>query len=216
MKKKEKEIQEEEIKRMEEDLQPFGMKELEEVLCPIVIDVKRKIDPLEKSKSLKRRKLEVLEEWGENPIEEDRLEIKSWLTSSKQEEENSWPTIEEIATPPSKKMKQLELNFSKILEVEEAQDENKPPVSTQRLEEQSKPDDSPISLTPKYVRKTGKITKKDAKLLASKNTSILSWVGKKIVRVSECEHSTKLDEDTEGMDWQEAEIDVMGKWTGYD
>ena len=211
MKKKEKEIQEEEIKRMEEDLQPFGMKELEEVLCPIVIDVKRKIDPLEKSKSLKRRKLEVLEEWGENPIEEDRLEIKSWLTSSKQEEENSWPTIEEIATPPSKKMKQLELNFSKILEVEEAQDENKPPVSTQRLEEQSKPDDSPISLTPKYVRKTGKITKKDAKLLASKNTSMLSWVGKKIVRVSEGDHSTQLDEDTEGMDWQETEIDVMGE-----
>ena len=112
-------------------------------------------------------------------------------------------------------MKQMELNFSKILEVEEPNGETQTSDSTTRLEEQSESEDSPANLTPKYVKKTCRITKKEGKLLASKNKSMMSWVSMKKVTVIEGEPSTRLQEEVSSMDWQENEVDGQeGKTCG--
>ena len=103
---------------MEEDLLPLEMEELKEELGPVLNEVKRKKEPPGKMKCTKRSKLEVLEDWGEKPVE-DKIEIRNSLTSSNQGEESCWPARQQPVTPPSKKMKHMELNFSTFLEVEE-------------------------------------------------------------------------------------------------
>ena len=65
MKKKGKEILEDEARRMEEEMQPSGMGELQYEIGPEKKEMKRKDKPAE-SKNCKRLKLVPLEGWGEH------------------------------------------------------------------------------------------------------------------------------------------------------
>ena len=64
------------------------------------------------------------------------------------------------------------------------------------------------------MKKTGRITKKEGKLLASRNKSMMSWVSMKKVTVIEGEPSTRLQEEVSSMDWQENEVDGQEGKTG--
>ena len=61
---------------------------------------------------------------GENPVEEPSVSLKQWLfiSSHEEQEDHCWPQVS--SQNVSKRMKQLELSFSKILEVE-TEDESK-------------------------------------------------------------------------------------------
>ena len=68
-----------------------------------------------------------LDGWGEHPVIEPSDGIRQWLLKSSQEEQqdHSWPQV--TSQGASKRMKQLELSFSKILDVEtrsESEDEH--------------------------------------------------------------------------------------------
>ena len=85
MKKKEKEILEDEARRMEEEMQPSGMGELQYEIGPEKKEMKRKDKPAER-KNCKRLKLVPLLGWGEHPVEEHNDDIKNWLLKSSHEE----------------------------------------------------------------------------------------------------------------------------------
>ena len=63
-------------------------------------------------------KLVQLDGLGKNPVIEPNDGISQWLIKSSHEEQqdHSWPQV--ISQVASKRMKQLELSFSKILDVE--------------------------------------------------------------------------------------------------
>ena len=221
----------------------------------------------------KRRKLEPLINWGED-AENDIWE--EWLASKEQVSRNrnkEWFNAEN-ENVPSSKLKQLELNFAKILDNKNVSEEDTPkgvvpetPIIEQEgteapeietevdndskeLEEQTisvleisatqdqncqpqpqncqpqqqycqpqpkdcankistnVPTTKPGSGSP-YVRRTGKMTKKEKKEIASKNTKVTSWVSKRSVQVQPVQEQ---DMDIElGMEW-EVTPDVDRSW----
>ena len=90
-------------------------------------------------------------------------------------QDHPWPQI--IPRDSSKKIKQLELSFFSILDVETvlgADDEHTRGLDENPPKLHDEPD--PLSNKSPYIRKTGKMTLKEARTLASKNKSILSWM----------------------------------------
>ena len=135
--------------------------------------MKRKDKPSER-KNAKRMNLVQLDGWGEHPVIEPSDGIRQWLLRSSQEEQqdHSWPQV--TSQGASKRMKQLELSFSKILDLDtgsESEDEH-----VRRMEEQpDKLHEEPESVSSPYVKKTGKLTKKEIREQSTKNKSILDW-----------------------------------------
>ena len=117
MRRKGKELLDEETKKLEEEIQPSELRELQEMIGPEKEILKRKDKPSER-KNAKRLKLVQLDGWGKNPVIEPNDVISQWLIKSSHEEQqdHSWPQV--ISQVASKRMKQLELSFSKILDVE--------------------------------------------------------------------------------------------------
>ena len=117
MKMKEKEILEEDIKELEEGIQRTEMGDLQDVLEPEKEVFKRKDKPTER-KNAKKMKLVKLDGWGETPVSEERTDIRQWLVESSLVEQDGqeWPEIS--CQGASRKMKQMQLSFAKILDVQ--------------------------------------------------------------------------------------------------
>ena len=152
------------------------MKEWQEVIGPEKEIVKRKDKPIERSNAKKLKRVQ-LDGWGENPVKEPRENIEQWLhkTSQEEQKDHCWPQVS--SQNASKRMKQLELSFSKILEAEteaESGDEH-----VRRMEKlPNKLHDEPDPPSIPYVRKTGKMSKKETIEQTTKNKSILDWASK--------------------------------------
>jgi hypothetical protein len=111
--KKQKEINDEEKKNLEEELQPADYHEIRALIGPEKDTMKRKDIPSSRKNS-KKLKLVQLDGWGENPINEPKDGINSWLlrSSREEQEEHPWPQVNSHES--SKRMKQL--SFSRVLE----------------------------------------------------------------------------------------------------
>ena len=110
-------------------------------------------------------KLIQLEGWGEHSVTEPSSGVRQWLLESSQEEQDShcWPQVSSQGA--CKKMKQLELSFSRILDLEtepESEDEH-----ARRM------DENPTKLHVETdTISTGRMTKKETREQAGKNKSI--------------------------------------------
>ena len=181
-------------------------------------DKKRKGRMAESSVS-KRRKLEDGPGWGERS--EDRVEVqdvRSWLRSMPKEGEVSDDWRIDEAPTKTRKMVQLELECSTMSLSKPETSEETPEASyaddplPSRLEGQlpRQQVEEGIELKEKeYVRKTGKIRKKEAKELASKNRSITSWMRKPPTPTKAPEEARMMDRlgdqepEVEGMEIEE-------------
>ena len=114
MRKKQKEINDEETKNLEEELQPADFHEIQAVIGPEKETLKRKDTPSSR-KNAKKLKLVQLDGWGENPVSEPKDGMNSWLLRSSHEEQEDHPWPQVSSQGSSKRMKQLELSFSRIL-----------------------------------------------------------------------------------------------------
>ena len=114
---------------------------------------------------------------GENHIVEPGDGVSQWLikTGHEEQKDHSWPQV--ASQGSSRRMKQLELSFSKILNTEpipESEDEH-----TRRVEDTPTKlyDEADTGSSP-YIRRTGKMTKKEMREQASRNKSILDGTRK--------------------------------------
>ena len=127
----------------------------------------------------KKMKLVKLDGWGETPVSESITDIRQWLLESSLVEQDSqeWPEVSSQGA--SNKMKQMEFSFAKILDVqtepesdrEHARRMDETPTKLHVLDETSS---SP------YVRRKGKMTKKETKEQASKTETIFQKEGLKM------------------------------------
>jgi hypothetical protein len=162
MKMKEKEILEEEKKEMEEEIQPIDMRYFQDVLGPEKKIFKRKDKPTER-KNAKKMKLVKLDGWRETPVSEKRTDIRQWLLESSLVEQNGQEWPERSFQVASQKMKEMELSFAKILNVQTVPELDG--EHARRMEET--PTKLPVcdeTSSGPYVRNTGKMTKKEITL----------------------------------------------------
>ena len=98
--------------------------------------------------------------------------MNSWLLRSSHEEQEDHPWPQVSSQGSSKRMKQLELSFSRILEPsQETEDEHARSLDGNP----NKLHDEAVVVSSPYIKKTGKMTKKEMKEQASKNKSVLLW-----------------------------------------
>ena len=108
MRKKQKEINDEETKNLEEELQPADFHEIQAVIGPEKETLKRKDTPSSR-KNAKKLKLVQLDGWGENPVSEPKDGMNSWLLRSSHEEQEDHPWPQVSSQESSKRMKQLDI-----------------------------------------------------------------------------------------------------------
>ena len=135
--------------------------------------------------STKKRKLEPLVDWGEVKEDSEPVEITEWFQSIREEELDHLDETEDWRSRPSqqidRKLKQLELNFRGILcerlverkvEKEDDTEVAGEVTTTPTIVEK----DPGLEEHPSYVRRTGKISKKEGKKLAAGNGKVSSWL----------------------------------------
>ena len=190
----------------------------------------------------KRRKLEPLVDWGEvegHDIWEDWL-LKEDEVRNEMRNRTSWLVSKEVNIP-NMKLKQMEIEFKKVLDVDMGKEVAVEGVTTAGLDQETTTAADPevhISLEPiwqddsmptptqsqtqtptptpsidqasPYIRRTGKMTKKEKKELAAKNTKMTAWVSKSVKKIEPVQ-PVQESEDEVDMDWEVAP-DVDKPW----
>ena len=75
----------------------------------------------------------------------------------------------------------------------------------------NKQEEENFTATPKYLKKTDRISKKEGKLVAIKNKSMLKWVSKNPMAGIRNEPSNRLEEEEGNIDWQYNEVEIMNE-----
>jgi hypothetical protein len=142
----------------------------------------------------KRRKLEPLVDWGVkkdgNKVQPD---VRNWLHSessgsSLQEESCQWPTTSAMPQINNKQFKQLEIKFNWSIEKDQSKMKTKRPEISIQQEE-------PAIASFKKI-KTGKLSKKEANQIASKNRKMTDWIrkGNRVVEEAEVVKEKDIEE----------------------
>jgi hypothetical protein len=185
----------------------------------------------------KRRKLEPLVDWGEvdgHDIWEDWL-----IKEGEMRNKVNW-LISKEEPLPNMKLKQMEIDFKKVLDVDSMEEvtveveintekvtveadnhteivtivsqENAAEmnITSESVEQDERPPNPRAGS--QYIRKTGRMTKKEKKEIASKNTKMTDWIRKGIKPVQPVQHVQEPDNGVEAdMDWEVAP-DVDRPW----
>jgi hypothetical protein len=165
-------------------------------------------------------------DWGEAKVEGQEEIPNSWFSSSLEEGDNAtsaasdWRKLPDFQQEP--KLKQLELNFSRIFEKpENIENIEKSGEDGKRMETKNSPANKPklkkdqdevqSDKKPVYRRNKGKISKKESLAIAAKNKKVSSWLRNETrIRKEEREEINTIGMETEiehEMEWTDPVVE---------
>ena len=146
-----------------------------------------------KKEKSKRRKLDPLVDWGaKKEGNKVRPDVRNWLHESSgsilQEESCQWPTTSAMPQINNIQFKQLEIEFNWSIGKDQSKMKTKKPEISIQQEE-------PAIASFKKI-KTGKLSKKEANQIASKNRKMTDWIrkGNRVVEEAEVVKEKYIEE----------------------